>query len=659
MIKLKKYKFNELYQMSSGISSKPEQAGHGAPFVSFRTVFNNYFLPDELPDLMDTSEKEQQMYSIKKGDILMTRTSETLDELGMSCVAIKDYPEATYSGFLKRLRPITEGIVYEKYMAFYLRSKLFRKTMTNNAIMTLRASFNEDIFSYLNLYLPDYESQKSFGDFLFLLESKIKLNNRINAELEAMAKTIYDYWFVQFDFPINSEFLPSGEMSEGQRGYKSSGGKMVWSEELKREVPEGWEVKSLFDTMDVQYGFPFSTEMFSDDSTGKPIIRIRDILENSISTYSTEDVDEKYMLIKNDLLIGMDGNFHLNFWDKTGAYLNQRSVRIRAKEKSTVSNFQAYFELNPYIKAREKNTTRTTVAHLSDKDLKRLHLLVCPNHSYFKPKEFFDPILNKITTNRIENQQLSSLRDWLLPMLMNGQVVSTPLNNREKIPLSNMEEEGGVEGLMAAEPKGEYAINKNSISFKSSQKRTIGDRTILAAYLINQFNGKGFGRVMLMKLLFLTEYMCELDFDSHYKVNVAGPYDDLIQEIELKLRTYKFYDAKQDKFDHHVMYEPMGGAVNTESYFYENFSQEADLIHSVLTKFKTSNWEQCEIIATMYAVWNNRIINGDSINDMALKQDFLNWDPQKIKYKDRLDAALTWMHCHEVIPKGWGKIIEK
>ncbi|MCW5918641.1 MAG: type I restriction endonuclease subunit S, partial [Bacteroidetes bacterium] len=102
MHKLTKYKFNKLYEMSSGISSKPEQAGHGSPFASFSTVFNNYFLPDELPDLMDVSEQEQETYSIKNGDILLTRTSETIDELAMSCVALKDFPKATFSGFTKR-----------------------------------------------------------------------------------------------------------------------------------------------------------------------------------------------------------------------------------------------------------------------------------------------------------------------------------------------------------------------------------------------------------------------------------------------------------------------------------------------------------------------------------------------------------------------------
>ena len=227
MSKITKYALSDLYDMSSGLSSKKEQAGHGAPFVSFGTVFNNYFLPEELPDLMDTNEKEQQTYSIKAGDVLITRTSETIDELAMSCVAVKDYPKATYSGFTKRLRPKREGIAYPKYMAFYFRSALFRKAVTYNAFMTLRASFNEDIFTFLDVYLPDYDEQVRIGDMLYNIECKIQKNKEINDYLEEMAKTIYDYWFVQFDFP-----------NENGKPYKSSGGKMVNSN--GHIIPESW-----------------------------------------------------------------------------------------------------------------------------------------------------------------------------------------------------------------------------------------------------------------------------------------------------------------------------------------------------------------------------------------------------------------------------------
>jgi len=309
----------------------------------------------------------------------------------------------TYNGVICRIK---KGINPRFGYYLLLNSKLQKRLRGST-----QPFISYDLLYDVKVYLPVRETQDNIASVLSSLDSKIELNNRINAELEAMAKTLYDYWFVQFDFPDATG-----------KPYKTSGGKMVWNEELKREVPEGWEVKKLFVEMELQYGFPFDTTRFTDEVTDKPVIRIRDILENTISTYSTEDVNDKYRLQQKDLLIGMDGNFHLNFWDKGGAYLNQRSVRIRSKQNSTVSNFQAYFELSPYIKAREKNVSRTTVGHLSDKDLKRLFVTSSVITNDFKPKETFDSFLGKIITNRLENQKLTELRDWLLPMLMNGQV---------------------------------------------------------------------------------------------------------------------------------------------------------------------------------------------------------------------------------------------
>ena len=229
----------------------------------------------------------------------------------------------------------------------------------------------------------------------------------INDNLEAMAKQLYDYWFVQFDFP-NEEGKP----------YKSSGGAMVWNEKLKREIPKGWNVANVFDELSVQYGFPFSTELFTEEPTSIPVIRIRDILENSVSAYSEEEVDEKYRLQEQDLLVGMDGNFHMNYWNDNVSYLNQRSVRLRAKSKSTVSIMQAKYDIAPYIKAKELRAKGSTVGHLSDKDLKELFVLVCPNIDF---RNKFDSILAEIIENRCEMIELTKQRDELLPLLMNGQ----------------------------------------------------------------------------------------------------------------------------------------------------------------------------------------------------------------------------------------------
>ena len=255
-------------------------------------------------------------------------------------------------------------------------------------------------------YLP-LEKQNQIVASLASIDEKIKVNRQINDNLEAMAKQLYDYWFVQFDFP-NEEGKP----------YKSSGGAMVWNEKLKREIPKGWNVANVFDELSVQYGFPFSTELFTEEPTSIPVVRIRDILENSVSAYSEEEVDEKYRLQEQDLLVGMDGNFHMNYWNDNVSYLNQRSVRLRAKSKSTVSIMQAKYDIAPYIKAKELRAKGSTVGHLSEKDLKELFVLVCPNIDF---RNKFDSILAEIIENRCEMIELTKQRDELLPLLMNGQ----------------------------------------------------------------------------------------------------------------------------------------------------------------------------------------------------------------------------------------------
>ena len=249
--------------------------------------------------------------------------------------------------------------------------------------------------------------EENIGNMMVDIMSKIKVNRQINDNLEAMAKQLYDYWFVQFDFP-NEEGKP----------YKSSGGAMVWNEKLKREIPEGWKVANVFDELSVQYGFPFSTELFTEEPTNIPVVRIRDILENSVSAYSEEEVDEKYKLQKQDLLVGMDGNFHVNYWNDNVSYLNQRSVRLRAKSKSAVSIMQAKYDIAPYIKAKELRAKGSTVGHLSDKDLKELFVLVSPNVDF---RNKFNSILAEIIENRCEMIELTKQRDELLPLLMNGQ----------------------------------------------------------------------------------------------------------------------------------------------------------------------------------------------------------------------------------------------
>ena len=126
-------------------------------------------------------------------------------------------------------------------MHYWLNTKQAKTYFENNAGGSgQRCTLPLDIIKGFPIHLPDKITQQKIASFLFSIDSKIELNNRINIELESMAKTLYDYWFVQFDFP-NAKGKP----------YKASGGKMIWSSKLKREIPEGWDEKSLAEITDI------------------------------------------------------------------------------------------------------------------------------------------------------------------------------------------------------------------------------------------------------------------------------------------------------------------------------------------------------------------------------------------------------------------------
>ena len=421
MSKITKYALSDLYDMSSGLSSKKEQAGHGAPFVSFGTVFNNYFLPEELPDLMDTNEKEQQIYSIKTGDVLITRTSETIDELAMSCVAVKDYPKATYSGFTKRLRPKREGIAYPKYMAFYFRSALFRKAVTNNAFMTLRASFNEDIFTFLDVYLPDYDEQVRIGDMLYNIECKIQKNKEINDYLEEMAKTIYDYWFVQFDFP-----------NENGKPYKSSGGKMVnYNGHI---IPESWTFCKVQDIISNICTGLNPRDNFKLGTGDIKYITVKNLTPNGTLDFTGCDtIDESARTIvhnRSDIQIGDIlfasiaplGRCYLIQSEPTDWDINESVFSIRANTDIITPAFlYLYFMSDAFIKHATSSSTGSIFKGIRINTLLETELCVPPLSVILKFEERLASIFPLKSKNYEEIQRLSNLRDWLLPMLMNGQ----------------------------------------------------------------------------------------------------------------------------------------------------------------------------------------------------------------------------------------------
>lgn len=236
----KKVKLGELYEVHNGLSKGRQFFGAGFPFLTFSNVFNNWFLPKQLESLVQTTDKERESCSIKAGDVFITRTSETMDELGMSSVALRDYPNATYNGFTKRLRPITDR-VNPRYIGYYLRTPKFRGQFMAFSSMTTRASLANNDLLNMEVELPPMEIQHRIASILSRYDSLMENYQKQIKLLEEAAQRLYKEWFVDLRFP-------------GHENTKIVDG-----------VPEGWEEKSISEVFDFKYGKILPTKDFVED----------------------------------------------------------------------------------------------------------------------------------------------------------------------------------------------------------------------------------------------------------------------------------------------------------------------------------------------------------------------------------------------------------
>ena len=405
----------------SGVDKKTYEGEAPVRLCNFTDVYKNWAITSSMHDtfmVASANEREIEKFSLHRGQVAVTKDSETRDDIGIPTYIADNFDDVILGYHCALITP-DETQLNGKYLNAFLHTEFIQKFFSANASGSgQRYTLSTETLNSIPIYLPSLEEQERIGNIFSSIDRKIELNRQINDYLEAMARQLYDYWFVQFDFS-----------DDNGKPYKSSGGSMVWNENLKREIPEGWEVVNIFEGASVLYGFPFSTESFVEEPTDKPIVRIRDILDGSVSAYTTEAVDEKYRLNKGDVVIGMDGNFHMNIWQDDNAFLNQRCVRIRSKADSVVSSIQIFYDAKPYIEAREKTIKGSTVGHLSDKDMKLLQILVPKRTKQFNPRPVFDNIVDEISRNRIEISDLIKQRDELLPLLMNGQVSVRQLNN--------------------------------------------------------------------------------------------------------------------------------------------------------------------------------------------------------------------------------------
>ena len=210
----------ELYTYTSGISKGSQFFGTGYPYLTFTEFFHNYFVPDELTSLVQSNDRERENCSIKRGDVFLTRTSETDDELGMSCVALKDYPNATFNGFTKRLRPLTDEVVPE-YAGFYFRSPIFRAAVTSMSSIITRASLNEKMLDKLPICYPSKPTQQKIASILSAYDNLIQNYKKQIEALQTAASELYKEWFVRFRFP----------------GWQNAN--------FENGIPEGWKIEKV------------------------------------------------------------------------------------------------------------------------------------------------------------------------------------------------------------------------------------------------------------------------------------------------------------------------------------------------------------------------------------------------------------------------------
>ena len=220
------------------------------------------------------------------------------------------------------------------------------------------------------------------------------------------------------------------------------------------------------------------------------------------------------------------------------------------------------------------------------------------------------------------------------------------------------EEKGELTELQLVAESTEQYIAKQ-FTAKTCDKN---DMTVLTGYIIHELNTKDFGRVKLQKMLHLVEYHCQLETNFNYYKKVAGPHaEELKESIEPILQRNRFFDIKKEKLGNKekVNYTALAGASQINKFFNSDFKEQKENIDFVLHKFKNKTWNFCEMISTMYAVWNNRLIKQQSITNDDLKKDFLEWDKEKIKFVDQLDYAIEWIKKENMEPKGLGKYIDK
>ena len=393
----------------------------GVPFYRSKEVIELSSGKNISEQLFISSEKYSEIKSKfpipQENDILITAVG-TIGEI----LVVKDPNFYFKDGNLIWLRNINFDIIDIDYLYYFFKSDFFQKTIKYNNIGAVQKALTIDFLKTVKITLPSLDNQRKLISVLKSIDKKLKTNNQINQELEAMAKTLYDYWFVQFDFP-----------DQNGKPYKSSGGKMIYNPELKREIPEGWGVEKISEFLVLnkdKYNKELNWQKIHYLETSNLIenkiekLKKFDIKSDKIPSRAKEIVKDRdilYSLVRpNQMHFGFIRNPIQNLVASTGFVL------LSCEDNPIYNIFFYLFMTLPnnvrrMIKLSESSTS--SYPSIRPEDILNMEIVTPYDFSNYRSLvEYLDKIYYQIDVLYKQNEALIQLRDWLLPMLMNGQV---------------------------------------------------------------------------------------------------------------------------------------------------------------------------------------------------------------------------------------------
>ena len=382
----KKVKLGELYKVHNGLSKGRQFFGSGFPFLTFSNVFNNWFLPETLDALVQSSEKERETCSIRKGDVFITRTSETMDELGMSSVALKDYPNATYNGFTKRLRPLTDEVIPE-YIGYYLRSPKFRGKFMAFSTMTTRASLANDDLLSMEVELPDKITQQRIASTLSRYDSLIENYQKQIKLLEESAQRLYKEWFIDLRFPDHE----NTKIVDG--------------------IPERWKKKRLADIAELKAGSD-KPDIFSNVRTEDCAIPIFSNGTTNEGLYGFTKVPE---IMEHCVTISARGSVGYTVLRRTPFVPIVRLISVIPH--NVYVGYIFYYLKSTTLDSNGAAQQQITIPMIRNKEI------TIPTKGILEIFESqTEPIFNQIDILKDQIRHLTEARDRMLPKLMSGEI---------------------------------------------------------------------------------------------------------------------------------------------------------------------------------------------------------------------------------------------